>query len=51
MTTRPQDGVFEVEKDNEEEMDFETPIFVHGELVDVGNRRMFLLPGDLVVLL
>jgi len=51
MTTRPQNGVFEAEKENDEDIDFETAIFVQGELVDVGKSRIFLLPGDLVLLL
>jgi hypothetical protein len=52
-TTRPQVGRFEVEGD---ENDFEdpsvpAPIFDRGEMVDVGSKRTFLLPGDLVELL
>lgn len=53
-TTRPQLGFFEVEADEED--DFEdakmaTAIFDRGEMVDVGSKRTFLLPGDLVELL
>jgi hypothetical protein len=52
-TTRPQPGSFQIEGEEDEDDDFNlaAPIFDRDELVDVGNRRTFLLPGDLVELL
>jgi hypothetical protein len=52
-TTRPQPGSFEIEEE-EDEYDnsyMAAPLFDRGELVDVGNQRTFLLPGDMVELL
>jgi hypothetical protein len=52
-TTRPQPGVFQIEgeEDEYEDINMSTPIFDRGEMVDVGSKRTFLLPGDLVELL
>jgi hypothetical protein len=53
-TTRPQPGVFQIEgeeEDDYEDFNMAAPIFDRGELVDVGSKRTFLLPGDLVELL
>jgi hypothetical protein len=51
--TRPQAGDFQLEGDEDEYEDGNmlTPIFDRGEMVDVGSKRTFLLPGDLVELL
>jgi hypothetical protein len=52
-TTRPQPGLFQIEgeEDDFEDFNMAKPIFDRGELVDVGSKRTFLLPGDLVELL
>ena len=47
--TRTNDGDFRIEPD-EEEAENDAPSMVYDELVDVGDRRLFLLPGDLVEL-
>lgn len=51
--TRPQAGDFQLEGDEDEYEDGNMlrPIFDRGEMVDVGSKRTFLLPGDLVELL
>jgi hypothetical protein len=51
--TRPQPGDFRLEGDEDEYEDgnVHAPIFDRGEMVDVGSKRTFLLPGDLVELL
>jgi hypothetical protein len=50
---RPQLGDFRLEGDEDEYDDgsMHAPIFDRGEMVDVGSKRTFLLPGDLVELL
>ncbi len=50
-TTRPQPGLFQVEKDDPEDVDMTISGFDREDLVDVGSRRTFLRPGDLVELL
>ena len=52
-TTRPQPGSFQIEgeEDDYDDSNMAAPLFDRGELVDVGNRRTFLLPGDMVELL
>ncbi len=52
-TTRPQVGEFQVEREQDdlEDDDMTTAGFRLGDLVDVGSKRSFLLPGDLVELL
>lgn len=35
---------------DEEETENDAPLILYDELIDVGNRRGFLLPGDLVEL-
>jgi hypothetical protein len=51
--TRPQPGEFQVEteEDEVEEGDAYTSAFYSRGMVDVGSKRTFLLPGDLVELL
>ncbi|TAQ88991.1 hypothetical protein B7494_g2657 [Chlorociboria aeruginascens] len=48
--TRPTDD-FEIVRDDGDEVDDNTLIYDGDELLDVGHRRRFLLPGDLVELL
>jgi hypothetical protein len=51
--TRPQGGEFQVAPDEVQTEDGSgrAPVFDRDELVDVGNNRTFLLPGDLVELM
>ena len=47
--TRTNDGDFRIELDKEH-IENDGPSLFYDELVDVGDRRAFLLPGDLVEL-